>query len=59
MEASPEHRAALKASAERIRYELNRAKKGGYYTDAWYFYIRKTDVERLVDALLGPDGEGR
>lgn len=42
-------------AATRIRQTLRQAKKGKHYRDAWYFYVKRQDVERLVTNILGPE----
>jgi hypothetical protein len=41
-------------AAERIRETLLKAMEEKHYKDAWYAYVRRTDVETLVEAVLGP-----
>lgn len=46
-EASTE-RAALARAAERVRECLTKAEEGNYLRDAWYAYMSRRDVERLL-----------
>ena len=39
-------------AAVRVLETLIAAKKGGYFTNAWYSYLRRDDVEELALATL-------
>jgi hypothetical protein len=40
--------AKAQAAAMRVRRELEAAKEGGYL-NAWYSYINRSDIEKLLD----------
>lgn len=45
----------VEAAAERLRDTLHTAKKGGFYRHAWYAYMHRSDIEVLVENILGPE----
>ena len=51
-------------AAQRLRDELHKADEKGYGVGAWYFYLRRQDIETVVEHVLGPvvepntDGQG-
>lgn len=40
------------AAAQRIKGLLEEAKEHGHYTNGWYAYLARWDVEACVDAVL-------
>ena len=40
--------------AARLRVRLQEAKNGNYYRSGWYAYMDRTDIEALIEHVLGP-----
>jgi hypothetical protein len=45
----------VKRAALRLRQELKKAQAGGYYSNGWYSYMDREDIEALVLDVLGPE----
>jgi len=39
-------------SAQRISYELQKAREGRYINNAWYSYLDRVDLERVVGYIV-------
>lgn len=52
-EAKGEHVGELlvREAADRVHRHLEEAKEGGYWTNAWYSYLRREDVELMAETL--------